>query len=284
MLCSAYCRTRRGHSWEKDSSVTYPHAHDARIDRPQILRSRSLRKTLETLERLIGQQSLDDVPAHQRGGEAPDQAAIGSIARATQRGFPLAITETRCQDGETSTGLYGPRHLVDTVPETTIGHATGALRSKAHGIVSLRPGEMVEDLVYRVQSPSTMMLHCLSHGEIRGTCPTYRFLSWRKSLRKEFATQLQRMCRLTRSRDFVNYIEQGFRNKGLRAQTIWLNPRITLGAIIKRQVIEGVQAVVKLTRNTQYSLRIPLQVFDRGSGASNVNFNGKRDRDHIANL
>jgi hypothetical protein len=35
-----------------------------------------------------------------------------------------------------------------------------------------------------------------------------------------------------------------------------------------------VQAVVKLTRNTQYSTRIPLQVFDRGGGASNVNFNG----------
>jgi len=73
--------------------------------------------------------------------------------------------------------------------------------------------------------------------------------------------------------DFVNYIEQGFRSKGLRAQTIWLNPRITLAAVIKRQTIEGVQAVVKFTRNSQYSTRIPLQVFDRSAGASNVNFN-----------
>ena len=83
--------------------------------------------------------------------------------------------------------------------------------------------------------------------------------------------------------DFVNYVEQGFRQKGLRAQTIWLNPRITLAAVIKRQIIEGVQAVVKLTRSAQYSSKIPLQVFDRGSGQSNVNFNEYVELDvHVA--
>ncbi|KAF7505984.1 hypothetical protein GJ744_012331 [Endocarpon pusillum] len=78
---------------------------------------------------------------------------------------------------------------------------------------------------------------------------------------------------------FSRFIENGFKHKGLRAATIHLNPRITLGAVVKRQIIEGVQAVVKLTRHTQYNHRIPLQVFDRGTGATSVNFNEYVDLD-----
>lgn len=76
------------------------------------------------------------------------------------------------------------------------------------------------------------------------------------------------------ARNFSRHIENGFKQKGLRAATIHLNPRITLAAVVKRQIIEGVQAVVKLTRTTQYSNRIPLQVFDRGTGATSVDFHG----------
>ncbi|KAL9111532.1 MAG: hypothetical protein Q9227_004020 [Pyrenula ochraceoflavens] len=50
---------------------------------------------------------------------------------------------------------------------------------------------------------------------------------------------------------------------------VWL----ALQSVIKRQVVEGVQAVIKLTRMTQLSGKIPLQVFDRSSGVDNVNFN-----------
>jgi hypothetical protein len=77
----------------------------------------------------------------------------------------------------------------------------------------------------------------------------------------------------------VNYVEQGFRAKGLTAQTIWLNPRLALAVVIKRQIIEGVQAVVKLTRGAQYNSKIPLQVFDRTPGTTNVNFNEYVDLD-----
>lgn len=77
----------------------------------------------------------------------------------------------------------------------------------------------------------------------------------------------------------VNFVEQGFRVKGLTAQTIWLNPRLALAVVIKRQIIEGVQAVVKLTRGVQYSSKIPLQVFDRTPGTTNVNFNEYVDLD-----
>lgn len=77
----------------------------------------------------------------------------------------------------------------------------------------------------------------------------------------------------------VNFVEQGFRAKGLTAQTIWLNPRLALAVVIKRQIIEGVQAVVKLTHGAQYNPKIPLQVFDRTPGTTNVNFNEYVDLD-----
>lgn len=78
------------------------------------------------------------------------------------------------------------------------------------------------------------------------------------------------------SRAFSRFVENGFKHKGLKASTIHLNPRITLGAVVKRQIIEGVQGVVKLTGSTQRTGRIPLQVFDRGSGATSANFLGKK--------
>jgi len=82
------------------------------------------------------------------------------------------------------------------------------------------------------------------------------------------------------AQSFINWIEQGFRSKGLRASTIWLNPPgLPLAAVVKRQIIEGVQAIVKLTQSAQYNSKIPLQVFDRTAGASNVNFNEYVDLD-----
>ena len=81
------------------------------------------------------------------------------------------------------------------------------------------------------------------------------------------------------AQSFINWIEQGFRNKGLRASTIWLSPRLPLPAVVKRQIIEGVQGVVKLTQAAQYNSKIPLQVFDRSQGTTNVIFNEYVDLD-----
>jgi len=81
------------------------------------------------------------------------------------------------------------------------------------------------------------------------------------------------------AQSFINWVEGGFRSKGLRAATIWLNPRLPLAAVVKRQIIEGVQAVVKLTKGAQWHSKIALQVFDRNAGASNVNFNEYVDLD-----
>ena len=53
-----------------------------------------------------------------------------------------------------------------------------------------------------------------------------------------------------------------------------LGPRIPLGAAVHRQYVEGVLAVVRLSRPNQFSRKIPLQMFDRSSGPDNVRFSG----------
>jgi len=78
---------------------------------------------------------------------------------------------------------------------------------------------------------------------------------------------------------FVSWIEDGFKRKGLQAATTWLNQRTPLPAVVKRQIMEGVQAVVKLASHHQARSKIPLQVFDRSHGTSNVTFDEYVDLD-----
>ncbi|KAL8944804.1 MAG: hypothetical protein Q9216_000226 [Gyalolechia sp. 2 TL-2023] len=60
-------------------------------------------------------------------------------------------------------------------------------------------------------------------------------------------------------------------------------PRVSLVAVIKRQIIEGVQAVVKIFRQSQVTGKIPLQVFDYSAGVDNVRFEEYNELDaHIA--
>ncbi|WEW60474.1 nuclear polyadenylated RNA-binding protein 3 [Emydomyces testavorans] len=73
--------------------------------------------------------------------------------------------------------------------------------------------------------------------------------------------------------EFVYRVETAFRDRGLRTDVLILSPRIGLPAVIRRQILEGVLAIVRLSKSSQYSGKIPLQVFDRGSSAGNVRFN-----------
>lgn len=77
------------------------------------------------------------------------------------------------------------------------------------------------------------------------------------------------------SRNFIFLVENSFRNRGLRVDVLVLGPRIPLNAAVQRQIIEGVLAVVRLSRPNQFSRKIPLQVFDRTSGPDNLRFNGE---------
>ncbi|KAL8721339.1 MAG: hypothetical protein Q9225_001951 [Loekoesia sp. 1 TL-2023] len=66
-------------------------------------------------------------------------------------------------------------------------------------------------------------------------------------------------------RTFVAYIEKTFRD------------------LIKRQILEGVQAVVRISRQSQVTGKIPLQVFDYSAGVDNVRYDEYNELDaHIA--
>ncbi|KAL3479158.1 hypothetical protein BJX99DRAFT_85650 [Aspergillus californicus] len=74
-------------------------------------------------------------------------------------------------------------------------------------------------------------------------------------------------------RNFVYHVESSFRNRGLRVDVLVLGPRIPLDAAVKRQISEGVLAVVRLSRPSQFARKIPLQVFDRSTGVENIRSN-----------
>ncbi|KAI4260870.1 MAG: hypothetical protein LQ352_000025 [Teloschistes flavicans] len=76
-------------------------------------------------------------------------------------------------------------------------------------------------------------------------------------------------------RTFVAYIEKTFQDRGLTCAVFQL-PRVSLVAVIKRQILEGVQAVVRILRQSQNTGKIPLQVFDYSAGVDNVRFEGDR--------
>lgn len=79
-------------------------------------------------------------------------------------------------------------------------------------------------------------------------------------------------------RTFVGYIRQSFIDRGLRCDILQL-PRVSLEAVIKRQIVEGVQAIVQISRKSQVTGKIPLQVYDRSGGVDNVRYDGKSTRD-----
>jgi nuclear polyadenylated RNA-binding protein 3 len=67
------------------------------------------------------------------------------------------------------------------------------------------------------------------------------------------------------------------RGRGIKVEVMFLNPRLPLQAIVRRQILEGVHAVSKLDMRCQHSSKIPLQVFDRQGGANNVRFDEYQD-------
>lgn len=69
-------------------------------------------------------------------------------------------------------------------------------------------------------------------------------------------------------------MEKVFRDRGLRTDVLFLDPRLSLAVVVRRHIVEGVHAIVKLTRQSQMNSKIPLQVFDRSAGTDTVRFDG----------
>ncbi|KAI1097843.1 hypothetical protein F4804DRAFT_147837 [Jackrogersella minutella] len=78
-------------------------------------------------------------------------------------------------------------------------------------------------------------------------------------------------------RDFVSWVERSFLDQGLKVQVMFLHPHFPREAVIQRQVMEGVYAVVELDYRSQQSGTISLQVFNRSSGRDNVRYDQYQD-------
>jgi hypothetical protein len=76
----------------------------------------------------------------------------------------------------------------------------------------------------------------------------------------------------------MQYVEQSFEARGIKCDVLLLSPKLAESAVIRRQIIEGVHAVMKLERNVQYTNKFPLSIFDR-STPSNVRFEEYLDLD-----
>ncbi|KAJ5835152.1 hypothetical protein N7447_001178 [Penicillium robsamsonii] len=113
---------------------------------------------------------------------------------------------------------------------------------------------------------------CLCLDELSEMCQRCSSLYWRNSTGGLNTSSCVWTKPLTSQRNFVLHVENAFRNRGLRVDVLVLGPRIPLGAAVHRQFIEGVLAVVRLSRPNQVSRKIPLQLFDRTAGLDNVRF------------
>ncbi|RMY90461.1 hypothetical protein D0861_03671 [Hortaea werneckii] len=80
------------------------------------------------------------------------------------------------------------------------------------------------------------------------------------------------------NRDFISWVERAFSSRGIRVDVLLLSPRLDEQAVIRRQIVEGVTAVSRLTRTNQDTGKIGLRIFDRRGGQNNVKF---EDYDHL---
>jgi hypothetical protein len=76
------------------------------------------------------------------------------------------------------------------------------------------------------------------------------------------------------STDFPRYVEDTFRQQGLRCNVLVLSGRFPEPAVVRRQIIEGVLAIVRMDTSGHKKGKIGVQIFDRRSGTNNVQFNG----------
>lgn len=77
------------------------------------------------------------------------------------------------------------------------------------------------------------------------------------------------------SSEFIRYVEDTFRTQNLRVNVLIMSPRLSEAAVVRRQIIEGVLAIVRLDTGSLAQGKVNVQIFDRRLGAGNVQFNGE---------
>ncbi len=79
--------------------------------------------------------------------------------------------------------------------------------------------------------------------------------------------------------EFTQYVEDSFRQAGLRVDVLKMSPRLDEGLVVRRQIVEGVLAIVKLNATNLARMKINIEIFDRKGGADKVEFNEYADLD-----
>ncbi|KAJ4291162.1 nuclear polyadenylated RNA-binding protein 3 [Kalmusia sp. IMI 367209] len=74
-------------------------------------------------------------------------------------------------------------------------------------------------------------------------------------------------------RDFIRWVEDTFQRAGLRIDVLIMSPRLNESAVVRRQIMEGVLAIIRLNTAALVKSKINVQIFDRRGGNNNVQFN-----------
>ncbi|KAK0611543.1 hypothetical protein B0T14DRAFT_500623 [Immersiella caudata] len=69
-------------------------------------------------------------------------------------------------------------------------------------------------------------------------------------------------------REFVAWVQRAFHDRGLKTDVMFLSPRFPRDAVVQRQILEGVHAVIELDFAAQMQGKISIQVFKRLPNAS----------------
>jgi len=75
--------------------------------------------------------------------------------------------------------------------------------------------------------------------------------------------------------NFVTYLDGEFKRVSLRTDVLFLN-NLPEDLVMERQILEGVRAIVRVTPQAAQKGVIPLRIFHRNIGGSNIPFDGKQ--------
>ncbi|KAI9670188.1 MAG: hypothetical protein M1831_006400 [Alyxoria varia] len=80
-------------------------------------------------------------------------------------------------------------------------------------------------------------------------------------------------------RSFINQVKTTFEARGLIVDVLLLGQQLSETAVMRRQILEGVHAVMKLSHQHFRNQKYQLSVFDRSAGNQNVRFDEYQDQD-----
>jgi nuclear polyadenylated RNA-binding protein 3 len=77
--------------------------------------------------------------------------------------------------------------------------------------------------------------------------------------------------------DFISWVVRELSSRGLKSEVMFLGPHEPLESIVQRQMVDGVHGICLLTMRSQSMSKIPLQVFKRRPGSTEIQFDEYQD-------